>query len=89
LRDALLLVWHCHIFFHQQLSRQFTDKRRHGRLQALAISLARASPEQDSFLLGPGQPDVEQPTFFGQVGTSALHREEALFHATHEDHGKL
>ena len=53
------------------------------------MSLARASPEQDNSLLGPGQPDVEQPTFFGQVGTSALHREEALFHATHEDHGKL
>src|SRR5437899_3049380 len=53
------------------------------------MALTRVGPEQDNFLLGPGQPDVEQPTFFSQVGTPALHREEALFHATHEDHGKL
>ena len=38
---SLLRAWHFDIFFHEQPSRQLTDKGRQVRLQALAVPLAR------------------------------------------------
>jgi hypothetical protein len=53
------------------------------------MPLARAGAYQEDFLPGPRQPDVKETTFLGDFGACGMHGEEAVFHATDEDHGKL
>jgi hypothetical protein len=53
------------------------------------MALTCAGTYQDNFLPGPRQPDVEEPTFFGDPGACGVHWEEPVFHATDEDHRKL
>ena len=65
------------------------DKGRQVRRLACAMPLARAGAYQDDFLPGPRQPDVKEPTFFGDLGACGVHREEPIFHATDKDHRKF
>src|SRR2546428_13747125 len=79
LRDALVRAWRFHLLLDQQRGRQFAYKGRRLRLLARTVTLAHAGTEQDHFLPGARQPDVDKPPFFGDFGSFGLYWQQALF----------